>query len=92
MGNSLISYKGYIEASLTIPDLAQYTKDVSFLVISDHKYRERVPVQIGTQVIDHLVVSMTEKELQQAGETWKQVNKPHHCNFQKEYCEGPEHF
>ena len=31
-------------------------------------------VQVGTQVIDHLVVTMTEKELQQAGETWKQVN------------------
>ena len=45
-----------------------------FLVISDNNYWERVPVQIGTQVIDHLVVTMTEKELQQAGKTWKQVN------------------
>ena len=30
---------------------------------------ERVPVQIGTQVIDHLVKMMMEKELQQAGDT-----------------------
>ena len=31
-------------------------------------------MQIGTQVIDHLVVTMKEKELQQIGETWKQVH------------------
>ena len=31
-------------------------------------------MQIGTQVIDHLVAIMTKKELQQAAETWKQVH------------------
>ena len=30
-------------------------------------------MQIGTKVIDHLVGTITETELQQAGETWKQV-------------------
>ena len=30
-------------------------------------------MQIGTQAIDHLVVTMTKKELQQCGDTWKQV-------------------
>ena len=45
-----------------------------FLVISDHKYGERVPGQIGTWVIDHFVGTMTKKELQHAGETWKQVH------------------
>ena len=45
-----------------------------FLVIADHKFGGRVPVQIDTQVIDHLVVTMTEEELQQAGDTWKQVH------------------
>ena len=44
------------------------------LVVLEHKYGERVPVQIGTQGIDHLVVTMTEKELQQAGDTWKQAH------------------
>ena len=39
------------------------------LVILDYKYGERVPVQIGIHVIEHLVVTMTEKELQQGGET-----------------------
>ena len=31
-------------------------------------------MQIGTQVIDHLVATMTEKELQHARNTWKQVH------------------
>ena len=44
-----------------------------FLVVLDNKYGEKVTVQIGTKVIDHLVVIITKKELQQAGETWKQV-------------------
>ena len=32
---------------------------------------DRVLVQIGTQVIDQFVITMTEKELQKAGDTWK---------------------
>ena len=41
-----------------------------FLAVQDHKYGERVPVQIGIEVIDPLVTTMTKKELQQAGDTW----------------------
>ena len=36
-----------------------------FLVVLDHNYGERVPVQLGTGVRDYLVVTMTEKQLQQ---------------------------
>ena len=48
MGNISIPYKGYIEANITVPDLPQYNEDMLFLVISDYKHGERVPVQIGT--------------------------------------------
>ena len=74
MGGISILYRGYIEAKLTISDLPHYKVDMLFLVVLNPKYGERVLVQIGTQVIDHLVVTMTEKELQLAGETWKQVH------------------
>ena len=40
----------------------------------NNKYGERVPVQKGTLVIDHLVMTMTAEELQQAGDTWKQIH------------------
>ena len=45
-----------------------------FLVVANHKYGDRVPVQIGTQVIDQLLAMMTKKELQKAGETQRQVH------------------
>ena len=63
MGSIVILYKGYTEGNLTLPDLPWYNEDMLFLAIPDHKYGKRVPVQIGTQVRDHLVVTMTEKEL-----------------------------
>ena len=45
-----------------------------YLVVANHKYGDRVLVQIGTQVIDQLVTTMTEEELQKAGETRRQVH------------------
>ena len=69
----MIPYKEYVKANLLIPDLIQYTEDMLFFVISDNKYIERVPVQLGTLVVDHLVVTMIMEELQQVGDTWKQV-------------------
>ena len=51
MGGISIPYKGYVEANLTIPDLPQCNEGVLFIVVLDHKYGERVTVQIGTQVI-----------------------------------------
>ena len=44
---------------LTIPDLSHYNKDVLFLAVASHKYGDRVPVQICTQVIDQLVATVT---------------------------------
>ena len=45
-----------------------------FLVTLGNKYEERIPGQLGTLVIDYMVVTMTRKELQQASDTWKQVH------------------
>ena len=60
----VIPYKGYVVVNLIIPGLPQHKEDVLFLIILDNKYGERVPVQLGTLVIDHLVVTMTMEELQ----------------------------
>ena len=49
IGGISILNKEYVQANLTIPDLPQYNEDILFLVISDHKYGERVHVQIGTR-------------------------------------------
>ena len=70
----MIPYKGYIEVNLSIQGLTQYNEDVLFLAILDHKYWKKVPVLIGTYVIDHLVMNMTKEELQQTRDTWNQVH------------------
>ena len=56
-----IPYRAYVEATLTIPDLPQYNEDILFLIVSNHKYGDRVLEQIGTQVVDQFIVTMTEK-------------------------------
>ena len=63
-----------MEANLITPGLPWYNEDVLFLVILDNKYGERVPIQISTLVTDHLVMTMTTEEVQQAGDTWKWVH------------------
>ena len=73
-GGIVIPYKGNMEANFITQGLPQYNEDILFLVILDKKYGERVPVQLGTLVIDHLVMTMTMEELQQVGDTWKQVH------------------
>ena len=74
IGGIAILYKEYVKANHTIPGLPQYNEDLLFLVVPDHKYGQRVHVQIGTLVIDHLVMTITKEELQWAGDTWKQVH------------------
>ena len=55
--------------NLLIPDLPQYNED-----IVDNKYGMRVPIQIGTLVIEHLLLVLAMEGLQQADDTWKQVH------------------
>ena len=40
----------------------------------NHKNGDNIPVQIGIQVVGQFVATVTEKELQKAGETWRQVH------------------
>ena len=58
-----------VGANLTIPDLPHYNEDVLFMFVGNHKLGDRFQVQIGTQVIDQLVTTMTDKKLQNVGET-----------------------
>ena len=72
----------------SLSDIPWCNEDVLFLVVANHKYGYRVPVQIATQVIDQLVVTMTKKELQKVGETLKQVHLAPH-GLIKKYCKRP---
>ena len=67
-------YKGYIGANLVISGFYLCNEDMLFFEVLDHKHGKQVPVQLGTLVIDLLVVTMITEELQQAGDLWKQAH------------------
>ena len=69
-GGLSIPYKVY--GSLSIPDLSCYNEDVLLLGIPKNNYGERV--QIWLLVIDHPLSTVILEELQQVGDTWKQVH------------------
>ena len=52
-----------------------------FLVNQAHKYGEGVPVQIDTQVIDHLVVTMNRENCNRL--KIPGTGTPEHCNFKQ---------
>ena len=53
---------------------SRYQEDILMLVIPDSKYSWRVPVQIGTGVIDKIINIITPEELKQALETWRKTH------------------
>ncbi|MCG8048682.1 MAG: RNase H-like domain-containing protein, partial [Candidatus Thiodiazotropha endolucinida] len=50
-GGSQLPYKGYIEASISVPSLGNSLLTVPLLIVSDTDYNSKVPAIIGTNVI-----------------------------------------
>ena len=44
-------------------------------VIPDRRYTERVPLQVGTGIINRVMENITEKELAHASDVWKQTDR-----------------
>ena len=70
-GGGQVPYKGYVEVTLKVPEVAKFKEQVLFLIIADSEYGNRVPVQLGTLHIDMLLNSATAKELASLGKTWE---------------------
>ena len=73
-GSSAILYLGYVEANLQIPGIKGYNGDVLLLVISTMTYSEKVPVMVGSKIIDRVIRMMTKGEPVRATVTWKQAH------------------
>ena len=63
MGGFNIPYLGYIEAVVKTPQISQYCECFQILVLPTMPYSARVPVQIGTTVIDRAMHKITDDEL-----------------------------
>ena len=65
LGSVSVPYLGYVEATLTIPEVKAFQEDCLFLVVNDHSYGRRVPITIGTLHIDMIIKQAMKEELDQ---------------------------
>ena len=66
-----IPYLGYIEATVKIPPIKGYDECFPMLILkSSFPYSLRVPVQLGTTLLDWAMARITVQELALARYTW----------------------
>ena len=57
---------------MQIPGSNSFDQDVSMLGSQTTTcYHERVPIQVGSRIIDQIVKSLTEEELKSLSQSWK---------------------
>ena len=73
-GGAAIPYLGFVEVNLQIPGVRRYNEDVLMLAIPTMAYSKRVPVMVGSKIIDKTLSCMTAGELVKATATWQQAH------------------
>ena len=68
-GSSAIPYLGYVEVNLQIPGIRGNNEDILLLVILTMTYSEKVPVKVGSKIIDREKGIITTGELVRATPT-----------------------
>ena len=72
--DSAIPYLGYVEVNLQIPGIRGCNKNVLLLVILTMTYSKKVPVMMGSMVIDRLMGMIMKGDLVRVTTTWTQAN------------------
>ena len=73
-GGAAIPYLRFVEVNLQILGIRSYNEDVLLLAIPTTAYTERVPVVVGSKIIDRALSCMTMGELARATATWWQAH------------------
>ena len=73
-GGAAIPYLRFVEVNLQILGIRRYNEDVLLLAIPTMVYAERVPVMVGSKIIDKALSCMTVEELAKATATWWQAH------------------
>lgn len=61
-GGEILPYDGFIEISLTVPELYSEEQDVLLLVVPDTQYSARVPVVLGTNTLQSILDGYRSRE------------------------------
>ena len=73
-GGAAIPYLRFVEVNLQILGIRGYIEDVLLLAIPTMAYAERVPVVVGSKIIDRALSCVTVGELTHATVTWQQAH------------------
>ena len=73
-GGAAIPYLRFVEVNLQILGIRRYNEDVLLLAIPTTAYTERVPVVVGSKIIDRALSCMNVGELAKATVTWHQAH------------------
>ena len=69
-----IPYLVYVEVNLQIPGIWGYNEDVLLLLILTTTYSEKIPVMVGSRIIDRAMGMIPKGELTKTSATWKQAH------------------
>ena len=67
-----VPYLGYLEVRMHIPGIHSFDQDV--LMLFSHTtthFHQRVPIQVGSHIIDQVTNCISEDELQSLSQSWK---------------------
>ena len=71
-GGASVPYLGYSGVRMCIPDISSFNRDVLMLVSSTTtQYHQKVPIQVGSHVIDQVTSCISKEELQCLSQSWK---------------------
>ena len=71
-GGASVPYLGYVGVRMHIPGINSFDRDVLMLISpTTTRYHQRVPIQVGSRVIDQVTSCISEKELQSLSQSWK---------------------
>ena len=71
-GGADVPYLGYVEVRMHIPGITSFDRDVLMLIShTTTQYHHRVPIQVGSHIIDQVANCISEDELQSLSQSWK---------------------
>ena len=71
-GGADVPYLGYVEVRMHIPGINSFDRDVLMLVSHTTTcYHQRVPIQVGSHIIDQVTKCVSDDELKFLSQSWK---------------------
>ena len=71
LGGLEVSYLGYVEVQLELPEVKAFNHDMLLLIVPDSAHMQHTPITLGTLHIDMAIKLATKKELENLNKQWQ---------------------